>query len=398
MSKCRAHPCLQWADETHSELLLKDGYNFVFGGDAGDKRDGTIRFVTLMVKLKKRYKDRVTLLVGNRDANKLRFLSELTQQDLDSCLPPVPAGVTGAGKDCRQYIKELAVKQGVAPTADEVPEDKIMELNTMANRLRWILDCTMGSVGDFEFRRQELALLSGKALGEISDDAVVASFYGSVADENGFMREYLQLGQLAVVHDCTLFVHGGVYGVFNKSKGIESCVGLVPNGSDLDNQLKFSDMNEWVAKLNGWMSSQVESIIRAPAFTSDRSSRSGQALFLYGSYSPTASVIMARMLDDSSMPQPVPADVAAALKSWGICRVVTGHTPHGNAPTVFSNHGVEVSSLAVLRFILMKVWGIRCYGYVLSCEASPFPTNCYFSDRYGRYFLLRHVVKGPTHR
>ena len=75
-------------------------------------------------------------------------------------------------------------------------------------------------------------------------------------------------------------------------------MGLVPNGSDLDNQLKFSDMNEWVDKLNGWMSSQVESVIRAPAFSSDRSSRSGQALFLYGSYSPTASVIMARMLDD----------------------------------------------------------------------------------------------------
>jgi hypothetical protein len=196
-----AHWCRQWADSSHSELLLKDGYYFVFGGDAGDKRDGTIRFVKLMVKLKKRYPDRVFLLVGNRDANKLRFLSELTEQDLLGCLPPVPAGVTGAGKDCRQYIKELAVKQGVAPNADEVNEDQIIQLNTMANRLRWILDCTMGSVGDFEFRRQELALLAGSAVSDISDEAVVASFYGSVADEDGFMRQYLQLGQLAVVRD-----------------------------------------------------------------------------------------------------------------------------------------------------------------------------------------------------
>ncbi len=36
----------------------------------------------LMIKLKQRYPDRVFLLVGNRDQNKLRLLPELTQQDL----------------------------------------------------------------------------------------------------------------------------------------------------------------------------------------------------------------------------------------------------------------------------------------------------------------------------
>ncbi len=298
--------------------------------------------MTLLVKLKRRYPDRVFLLVGNRDQNKLRFLSELTEHDLHFGFPPLPPGVTGAGKDCRQYIKELAVKQGMAPSPDDVPHSVISEMNTMANRLRWILDCTMGSIGDFEFRRQELALLAGKDLGEIDDNAVVASFYGSVADDDGFMRQYLQLGQLAVVIDCTLFVHGGVYGVFDKSKGIESCVGLVPVGDDLANQVRVADADQWIIQLNQWMSSQVASCLTNPAYSADRSSRAGQSFFLYGSYSPYPSVIMARMLDDSSMPLPVPQDIASKLKEWGIHRVVCGHTPHGNAPTVSTSHGVQV--------------------------------------------------------
>ena len=35
------------------------------------------------MKLKKRYPDRVVLLVGNRDANKMRFTSELHDTEMD---------------------------------------------------------------------------------------------------------------------------------------------------------------------------------------------------------------------------------------------------------------------------------------------------------------------------
>ena len=55
------HVRIQWSDDAKSELVLKDGCYFVFGGDAGDKRDGTIRFVKLMVKLKQRYPWNVNL-------------------------------------------------------------------------------------------------------------------------------------------------------------------------------------------------------------------------------------------------------------------------------------------------------------------------------------------------
>ncbi len=42
------------------------------------------------------------------------------------------------------------------------------------------------------------------------DDDVVACFIESV-EEDGFMRRYMRAGQLAVVVDCNMFVHGGLF-------------------------------------------------------------------------------------------------------------------------------------------------------------------------------------------
>ena len=104
--------CLQLLSEgTREETLeLRDNCMLVFGGDAGDKGDRTLRWGTTvlcvsfvdiksltqvrytlcrkrcyeqLVKLKKRYPDRVVLLVGNRDANKVRFTSELHDTEMD---------------------------------------------------------------------------------------------------------------------------------------------------------------------------------------------------------------------------------------------------------------------------------------------------------------------------
>ena len=96
------------------------------------------------------------------------------------------------------------------------------------------------------------------------------------------------------------------------------------------------------------MRTQVAACVNNPEYSANRSTCAGQALFLYGTYTPHPSVIMARMLNDSSMPLPVPEDTAAQLKQRGLFRVVCGHTPHGNAPTVFTSHGVQVTSLTRL--------------------------------------------------
>jgi hypothetical protein len=58
---------------------------------------------------------------------------------------------------------DLELATGTAKSAKEASEDAVQALNsyTIANRLRWILDCTKGSVGYFEdLSRSKLALLS----------------------------------------------------------------------------------------------------------------------------------------------------------------------------------------------------------------------------------------------
>jgi hypothetical protein len=55
------------------------------------------------------------------------------------------------------FLEELAVKSGLA-SAMPVTADVLQQVNTLPNRLRWILECTMDSVGDFEHRRKVAAI------------------------------------------------------------------------------------------------------------------------------------------------------------------------------------------------------------------------------------------------
>lgn len=58
------------------------GKYFCYGGDCFDRGPGDIRVARLLVGLKRRYPERVFLIMGNRDLNKLRFASELHASDL----------------------------------------------------------------------------------------------------------------------------------------------------------------------------------------------------------------------------------------------------------------------------------------------------------------------------
>jgi len=78
-----------------ADIELKDGWRFIFGGDAVDKGNavgGSIRVVNSLLALKRRYPDRVTLLLGNRDLNKMRLTSELAPSELAPELLPMLDG------------------------------------------------------------------------------------------------------------------------------------------------------------------------------------------------------------------------------------------------------------------------------------------------------------------
>ena len=70
---------LRWKDEGKRDALTlqSDEAHFVFGGDSQDKGPGDIRCAKLLTALKKEFPERVHLIMGNRDVNKLGLLSFL---------------------------------------------------------------------------------------------------------------------------------------------------------------------------------------------------------------------------------------------------------------------------------------------------------------------------------
>jgi hypothetical protein len=207
-------------------LVLRPNTQFVYGGDTVDKGPGDIRLVRALVSLKKRYHDRVHLLVGNRDLNKLRLLSELSESDMKRDLDCIskPFWVRNA-KSLKEYLLEVQLKSKEA-TDEDGSAESLDECNSKAERLRYMLIHTMGCPETFEFRREEIQILTkifdeypnsvethdftpiGDFLGNesncinVADDDVVESFLYELSKE-GSLYQYLKLSQVSCMKaDC----------------------------------------------------------------------------------------------------------------------------------------------------------------------------------------------------
>eukprot|EP00441_Pelagodinium_beii_P007378 CAMPEP_0197702862 /NCGR_PEP_ID=MMETSP1338-20131121/125056_1 /TAXON_ID=43686 ORGANISM="Pelagodinium beii, Strain RCC1491" /NCGR_SAMPLE_ID=MMETSP1338 /ASSEMBLY_ACC=CAM_ASM_000754 /LENGTH=447 /DNA_ID=CAMNT_0043286745 /DNA_START=59 /DNA_END=1399 /DNA_ORIENTATION=+ len=308
---------------------------FVFGGDVFDKGPGDIRIAVELVRFKRRHPERVWLLAGNRDLNKLRFTAELAEEDVDvgqpvPLYPRAPPQVS-----LRSFLEKRAAEEGAKD---------LSAVNTKANRLRWILEHTMTAGGAFEHRRKELALLEGQAEDSVTDDAVVQSFVDSVAKEDGFVWSYLFECSFAVVLDGTLFVHGGIpkdapgwlpppdMRYLSPKEGA-SCGGTnLPEGHNL---------GDWVAAMNDFLKEGLKNFREQTSWRSDRS-RGGEALLSMTS-SPASfqrSIVVESLLQGGMPVDPDP-NVEAYLARGGIVRVICGHKPCGDSPFVIRRQQVE---------------------------------------------------------
>lgn len=270
-------------------LVLEDGATLVFGGDAIDRGPWGRRVVAALLDAKRRYGERVVLLAGNRDINKMRLARELAGS------PPAraPREVVEAGQPAL---------------------------------LRWILENTMGAKRAFEMRRAELE--HGGA--RVTDEEVVESFARDLAPD-GELTEYLAVCQLAYRDEQTLFVHGAV---------TEENLGTVPG-----HERRIPGVDEWIAALNDFYREQVA------AYRERRMRREGEpgwaALVAYQAPIPgtrlnQASVVYGRPADALGNPVLPAPSVIEALSRAGIGRVVVGHTPSGDSPSVLCDHGFQL--------------------------------------------------------
>jgi hypothetical protein len=85
-------------------LVLGNGCQFVYGGDTCDRGCGDLFVLRDLIILKEKYPDRVHLLMGNRDINKLRFPVATLKQVL-SLRPECYFASSGANIDAIEDFK-----------------------------------------------------------------------------------------------------------------------------------------------------------------------------------------------------------------------------------------------------------------------------------------------------
>lgn len=261
-------------------LRLADGVTFVFGGDAIDRGPDSRRIVSLFLAAQREYGDRVILLAGNRDINKLRLVRELDGS------PPerAPAGASG-------------------------PE-----------LLRWIFTHTMGARDAFAHRAAELAS-EGRAS---DDDSVVQSFRDDVAP-GGPLRRYIEACRIAYRSGTTLFLHGGI---------TSQNAGLVP-----EEATRAPDVDAWVNGLNEFYATQLEGFAAGRSISPLLAYQGPNA----GSRYNQQSVVYARLTDPHGNPRLPDAEALGWLRARGVDRLVVGHSPSGDCPAVLrDDDGFEV--------------------------------------------------------
>lgn len=343
--------------------FVHDHAYFVYGGDVMDKGPGGVRLARLLVSLKRRYPERVRLLVGNRDLNKLRFTAELGEADMARPVDDIPC-MPWDTVCLREHLERVATASGL----------KLEEVNTRRERLRYMLQHTLGCPDSFELRREEVALERSCELAEVTDDEVVEHFVDDVtAGRGGALREYLEHADVAAILGTTLFVHGAVD---------RMTLGFVPADDtrfEVPKQRReprlVRNVEQWVDELNSFLRRGLSDHEARPDWDGSRSTRGGEAIMaiqcrpavwgrsvVSNAYSTGGVITCAsarsatqqvyeQMVEDPLaavhvLSDPMDPEVAACLLEQGVRRVVVGHKPSGDSPAVLSScyTGVEVIS------------------------------------------------------
>lgn len=322
----RLSKVIAWVDSKKNRLKFKqDNSMFVFGGDAQDRGIGDIRFINLLLDFKKEYPDRVEFIIGNRDANKIRIYSELSEK------------ITNNSAHLSKYDKfPYWVNKKDRVTLRNYLEQNNYEIN-IVNRLKYILEYTMGSSGSFEKRRAELAILLNKSASSISDEDIVASFLNSIAPHpvnvkntnDNYLLKYLQYGKIAYIFGEHIFVHGAI----NKNN-----MGYVPSGGKL-----IEDVHLWVSTLNNWYHKELNEYMLNPEFGGITKNRKGYKIIDYSVPSDNKTVVYSDNLKNGNGNY-INSKVIKYLNNSGIHSIISGHKPHGDCPLVLRSKNLTAVS------------------------------------------------------
>ena len=296
------------------QVDLFPGKSFVFLGDAIDRGDGSIRFIEAMNSLKAKYPDRVKIILGNRDLNKLKIYHFLSSLEKGIFLPS------------EIYIYEYLLQDlhGISDSTKPSHENIIKILTEKSKpyeRLKSILK-GFNAKSAFDYHKQELKLLNKQK--QVSNSYVYDDYMKSL-EPNGRLKRFINNGELITSIDGNLFTHGAI---------TELNHGIVPGLKK-----RISNTKEWIESLNKWFKDSVSEWERNPSNT----------LLLDNYHKPNLismkndkSVVYGRYSDNDGNPRGLTKKFISKLKESGFYRVFVGHTPTGDFPTLIKQKGFEL--------------------------------------------------------
>lgn len=309
---------------------------FVYSGDFTDKGPGDLRIGKALTEFKKSNPNNVFLIAGNREIKCRRFTYELEPNNIRQRLLFGQPAFWQKQITPKEYVVKHMQRENLVLTSDKHIEKYINYLSKEQCQtlyLQWMLNETMGcgyfknKPSTFEYRRLELAELSGKSSERISDVEVTQSFIDSVAP-HGVVTEYLKLAQLGVILGETLFIHGAV---------TLKNMGYVPGQSNTSNRIP--DVKEWVDILNHWYTDQITKWERQRV-EPDLQPPGHKPLDEYVIFNPK-SIVTTNWYQNNKL-GPIPRAVIDYLNRAGIYRVVTGHQPFSDFPLIIRAPSLEV--------------------------------------------------------
>ena len=318
---------LEWTNNNKNILRFKKKNSiFVYGGDTQDKGNADIRFVNILLKFKEDYPDRVIFIIGNRDANKLRIPSELFEKYNNENL----------------FLKKYDnypywIDSNKRITLRKYLKDNNYELN-IKNRLKYIIEYTLGFKDGFEKRRTELSIILKKNISKITDTDVISSFLNSVMpfpenielSNDNYMLKYLKQGQIAYIFGEYIFVHGAI----NKYN-----IGKIPQNNNI-----IDDINIWINELNSWFQKELSKYINNPTIGGITKKRKAYNIIDYViPKNKSISVVYANNLKNGNGKH-INKNVSKILNKYGIKNIITGHKPHGDCPLVIRNKYITAIS------------------------------------------------------
>ncbi len=262
--------------------FTRSHFELVVGGDIGDRGPDSIKVRRWLLQLKKKYPDRVKLIIGNRDINKLILLDRWHHQSRES---------TSLLEFLQHNLTELGCK-----------------------------NC-------LELHRVELEELRSKrvTLEEAAKD------YFKQLEPGGEYFEYVKQGEFITRKGEVLIVHGMVS---------TANYGVVPSQKEI-----HTNVDQWVLALENWGRSQVKEIETNYGKQGKEKSPAWQAinqLVAYGdskfdvqsntNYANSKSVVYSmRQKEDGNFRLPS-AGLIERFKLNGVNTLISGHSPAGNIP------------------------------------------------------------------